>query len=172
MGCQEFETSQCAVAAVSLSEAWWGGGGQPLQLLPQVARRLPNYYPCHPPARVSQGRVVEAGSHSELLAAGGKYAELWARQQAHVDEVYDSGSEELPNEEEGAAGTAGTAGPAAAGPAAAAPSPATGLGLQHGSVRRDSSGGPAERALDATGDVSPAARGGAGLGGDVPSGTS
>ena len=117
-----------------------------------------------------QGQVVEAGSHSELLAAGGKYAELWSRQQAHVDEIYDSGSEELAHEEEGmppgsaagAADTAGTAGTAGA----------AGSSVVHGSVRRDGSGGLAERALDATGAVSPAARGGAGLGGDVPSGTS
>ena len=38
---------------------------------------------------------MEAGSHGELLAAGGRYAELRARQQAHVDEVYDSGSEDV-----------------------------------------------------------------------------
>lgn len=34
---------------------------------------------------------MEAGPHAELLAAGGKYAELWARQQAHVDEVREAG---------------------------------------------------------------------------------
>lgn len=100
---------------------------------------------------------MEAGSHSELLAAGGKYAELWARQQAHVDEIYDSGSEEMVHEEEGgpagsAAGTAGAEGAAAA---------AQGGG--------DTSVQPA---LNAAGEVSPTARGGAGLGGDVPSGTS
>lgn len=46
---------------------------------------------------------MEAGPHSELLAAGGKYAELWARQQAHVDEVYDSGAEEAELQEEATA---------------------------------------------------------------------
>ena len=40
-----------------------------------------------------QGRVVEAGSHGELLAAGGKYAELWQRQHVRVDDVYDSADE-------------------------------------------------------------------------------
>ena len=33
-----------------------------------------------------QGRVVEEGSPSELLARGGRYAELWARQ-AFLDDV-------------------------------------------------------------------------------------
>lgn len=34
-----------------------------------------------------QGRVVEEGSHAELLALNGRYAELWARQ--GVDDLYD-----------------------------------------------------------------------------------
>ena len=34
----------------------------------------------------SQGKVVETGTHSDLLARGGKYAELWARQ-ASIDDV-------------------------------------------------------------------------------------
>ena len=29
---------------------------------------------------LEDGRVVEVGSHTQLLAVGGKYAELWARQ--------------------------------------------------------------------------------------------
>lgn len=29
---------------------------------------------------IDQGRIVEQGSHGELLASGGLYAELWARQ--------------------------------------------------------------------------------------------
>ena len=29
---------------------------------------------------MDRGRVVEQGSHAELIAAGGLYAQLWARQ--------------------------------------------------------------------------------------------
>ncbi len=28
------------------------------------------------------GRIIERGSHAELLAAGGRYAEMWALQQS------------------------------------------------------------------------------------------
>jgi hypothetical protein len=89
-----------------------------------------------------QGRVVEAGPHQELLSQGGKYAELWARQQAHVDEVYDSGPEELEQE-------------AAALAAAAAAARGT--------------GGPSAAA---GGGSSPAAKGGAGVDAGLPAGTS
>lgn len=55
-----------------------------------VAHRLSTAAQCDQIVVLDQGRVVEAGSHSDLLQAGGKYAELWARQ-ASVDDVYDSG---------------------------------------------------------------------------------
>jgi ABC-type multidrug transport system fused ATPase/permease subunit len=33
---------------------------------------------------LEDGRVLESGSHAELLRKGGKYAELWERQASHV----------------------------------------------------------------------------------------
>ncbi|MGB7481829.1 MAG: ABC transporter ATP-binding protein/permease [Burkholderiaceae bacterium] len=35
---------------------------------------------------LEHGRIVERGSHAQLLAAGGTYAQMWARQQAGQDE--------------------------------------------------------------------------------------
>jgi hypothetical protein len=46
-----------------------------------------------------QGRVVEEGSPQELLARGGRYAELWARQ-ASLDDV---AAHDAPPRAEGAA---------------------------------------------------------------------
>lgn len=41
---------------------------------------------------LEDGAVAEAGSHQQLLAKGGRYAALWARQQAHAgDAPYDGG---------------------------------------------------------------------------------
>eukprot|EP00879_Flechtneria_rotunda_P022493 GHRR01023744.1.p1 GENE.GHRR01023744.1~~GHRR01023744.1.p1 ORF type:complete len:135 (+),score=46.48 GHRR01023744.1:148-552(+) len=52
-----------------------------------VAHRLSTAAQCDQIVVLEGGRVVESGSHSRLLEAGGKYAELWARQAA-VDDVY------------------------------------------------------------------------------------
>ena len=36
---------------------------------------------------LEQGRIVESGTHDELLAAGGRYAAMWARQSAEEEET-------------------------------------------------------------------------------------
>lgn len=54
-----------------------------------VAHRLSTAAQCDSIAVLEQGRVVEHGSHSSLLASGGKYAEMWAKQQGSVEEIYD-----------------------------------------------------------------------------------
>lgn len=55
-----------------------------------VAHRLSTAAQCDQIVVLEEGRVVESGSHSQLLQSGGKYAELWERQQAAHDAVYDT----------------------------------------------------------------------------------
>ncbi|PNW70625.1 hypothetical protein CHLRE_17g727650v5 [Chlamydomonas reinhardtii] len=52
-----------------------------------VAHRLSTAAQCDQIVVLDEGRVVEAGTHSELLARGGRYSELWARQASHVEEL-------------------------------------------------------------------------------------
>ena len=40
---------------------------------------------------LDHGRIVETGSHAELLALGGVYARLWRRQSGGFDEVAERG---------------------------------------------------------------------------------
>ena len=71
-------------SALCVLHATWGGGlVKPGVLHAQAARRA------DPTTAL---RCPHAGSHQELLALGGRYAELWARQ-AHVDDLIDGGVE-------------------------------------------------------------------------------
>src|SRR5262249_34794869 len=45
-----------------------------------------------------QGRIVEDGTHAELLALGGAYYQLWSRQAGGF--VLDDGSDSAPREEQ------------------------------------------------------------------------
>ena len=60
-----------------------------------VAHRLSTAAQCDQIVVLDEGRVAEAGSHAALLAQGGKYANLWARQQeAGKEEPYDDGGKD------------------------------------------------------------------------------
>jgi len=58
-----------------------------------IAHRLSTIADAHQILVMSQGRIVERGTHTELLAACGMYADMWERQQARITEAND---QELP----------------------------------------------------------------------------
>ena len=47
-----------------------------------IAHRLSTVVDAHQILVMDQGRIVERGTHAELLARGGRYAEMWRLQQA------------------------------------------------------------------------------------------
>jgi ATP-binding cassette subfamily B protein len=55
-----------------------------------IAHRLSTVVEADEILVLEQGRVVERGRHEALLARGGIYAQMWARQQAAVDEVHEA----------------------------------------------------------------------------------
>jgi ATP-binding cassette subfamily B protein len=51
-----------------------------------IAHRLSTVVDAHQILVMEQGRILERGSHAELLAQGGRYAEMWQLQQSSADE--------------------------------------------------------------------------------------
>lgn len=52
-----------------------------------IAHRLSTIVDAEQIIVLDAGRIIERGTHAELLAAGGAYAGMWALQQAHTDET-------------------------------------------------------------------------------------
>mgnify|MGYP002735925155 CR=1 FL=1 len=50
-----------------------------------IAHRLSTVVDAHEILVMDAGQIVERGSHVELLAAGGRYARMWALQQSHAE---------------------------------------------------------------------------------------
>ena len=47
-----------------------------------IAHRLSTVVDAHEILVMEAGRIIERGSHAELLATGGRYAQMWALQQS------------------------------------------------------------------------------------------
>jgi ABC-type transport system involved in Fe-S cluster assembly fused permease/ATPase subunit len=62
-----------------------------------IAHRLSTIVDAQQILVLEQGRIIERGTHTQLLAADGAYAQMWARQQAGMKEVGDTdGNAEQP----------------------------------------------------------------------------
>ena len=60
-----------------------------------VAHRLSTVVDADRIIVLDQGRVVEQGTHAALLAAGGRYARMWARQQSEPESADDAGAGQI-----------------------------------------------------------------------------
>jgi ATP-binding cassette subfamily B protein len=58
-----------------------------------IAHRLSTVVDAHRIVVMEQGRVVEQGSHAELLALGGRYARMWQLQQSSADKPADQATD-------------------------------------------------------------------------------
>ena len=52
-----------------------------------IAHRLSTVVDAHEILVMDAGRIIERGSHSALLAANGRYAEMWAMQQQASERI-------------------------------------------------------------------------------------
>ena len=54
-----------------------------------IAHRLSTVVDAHEILVMDAGRIVERGSHIVLLAASGRYADMWAMQQQASERIMD-----------------------------------------------------------------------------------
>jgi ABC-type transport system involved in Fe-S cluster assembly fused permease/ATPase subunit len=54
-----------------------------------IAHRLSTVVDAHEILVMEAGRIIERGTHQDLLASGGRYAEMWALQQQSSAERFE-----------------------------------------------------------------------------------
>src|SRR5450830_593225 len=62
-----------------------------------IAHRLSTIVDAHQILVLEHGRIIERGTHTQLLVSGGAYAQMWARQQAKDDDEDEGASESSPS---------------------------------------------------------------------------